>query len=907
MNSKSINTILRKSILIISIAIFTGITSTIIISEYYKFLNDYKHEKQLIEDEKKVFLKIAVKNVKSYLKYIESSSEKMMNNKLRNAVNNAISQAQIIYELNKDSRTDEEIKELIRKTLSEVRYFDGRGYIYLIDIKGQVQMHAFNQKPGKNMVPGIPDSKFKYLIKKQINKLNGKNENFFSYEWPKPWTKDSTLYKKNAFIKRFKPYNWIIGCGEYSDHHLIETQNEALNYLNNSYSAEDWNLFINHYDGTSIIINSSKYKAGINIKDISDDNGLDIFREEIKISKSGNPDYLRYNWPINDSIYIPKLAYIDRFDKWNWMIGASSSLEKFDRFELQKIKSFYKVSWIRIVIILLLSIPFIILILYQLRKSVNIFKLDFNMFFNQIEDAVLEKKSDEIQTFKITEFNDISTKVDLLLSKHFSNIKALKESEEKFRILVEHAPLAIVGLDSQGKIQIWNKQSEKLFKLNKNDVLHKNAPINILFDGEMKNSASEKMFDNDPEFKLIPIHLKNGKMAFQYWASFRISESLIIWVGNDVTDLKEIEKELVKSRNFLDILLESIPSPVFYKNILGQYLGGNKAFFELLNKNKEDVIGKDVDELFPEELAKVYFEKDQEVFQGKSQQYDFIYGQDKDNIRNFTYYKAPYKNPDHKIEGLIGVMLDITDRIRFEEELKKKQVELKALNATKDRFFSIIAHDLINPFNVMLNAGKLLAESVKNDDMNGIKEMTNLLNPSIKNTYELLRNLLEWSRSQTGSIQFSPKRINVCSELTVVIELMSVMANAKSISLDYKISENTEINVDVNMFRTIARNLISNAIKFTPNEGRVSVKTSFNNNYLKIDITDNGVGMNQITKDNLFEIDKGISKNGTNQEPGTGLGLLLVNDFIKKHKGKIIIDSAIDVGTSVSVLLPIDE
>ena len=141
MNSKSINTILRKSILIIAIAIFTGIMSTIIISEYYQFLNDYKHEKQLIEDEKKVFLKIAVKNVKSYLEYIESSSDKMMNDKLRNAVNNAIGQAQIIYELNKDSRTDEEIKELIRKTLSELRYFDGRGYIYLIDSKGQVQMH----------------------------------------------------------------------------------------------------------------------------------------------------------------------------------------------------------------------------------------------------------------------------------------------------------------------------------------------------------------------------------------------------------------------------------------------------------------------------------------------------------------------------------------------------------------------------------------------------------------------------------------------------------------------------------------------------------------------------------------------------------------------------------------------
>ncbi len=794
MNSKSINTILRKSILIVSIAIFTGLMSTIIISEYYQFLNDYKHKKQLIEDEKRIFLKIAVKNVKSYLEYVETSSDKMMNNKLRNAVNNAISQAQIIYENNKDSRTEKEIKELIRKTLSEVRYFNGRGYIYLIDIEGQIQMHAFNHKPGKNMVPGVSDSIFKYLIKRQINKLKGKDENFFSYEWPKPWTNDSTLYKKTAFIKRFKPYNWIIGCGEYSDDHAIETQNEALDYLKNSYSAEDWNLFINHYDGTSIIINSIKYKAGVNINDISDDNGLKIFKEEIRIAKSLSPDYLHYNWPINDTAYMPKLAYIDSFDKWSWMIGASSSLEKIDSLELQKMKSFYKISWIRIIITLLLSIPFVILILYQLRKTAEKFKLDFNLFFNQIEDAVLEKKSDKITDFKIVEFKNISKKVNSLLNRHLLNVKALKESET----------------------------------------------------------------------------------------------------------------ELVKNRNFLDTLLESIPSPVFYKNTLGQYLGGNKAFFKLLDQNKEDIIGKDVRELFPDELAKVYFEKDKEVFQGKNQQYEFVFGKDKDNIRNFTYYKAPYKNPENKIEGLIGVMLDITDRIRFEEELKKKQIELKALNATKDRFFSIIAHDLINPFNVMLNAGKLLDESVEDNDMDGIKEMIDLLNPSIKNAYDLLLNLLEWSRSQTGSIQFLPKKVKVCSELSIVVELMSGMANAKNIHLENEISENPEINVDINMLRTIARNLISNAIKFTPNGGHISIKTSFNNNYVQIDITDNGIGMNQATKDNLFNIDKNISIKGTNEEPGTGLGLLLVHDFVQKHNGKVMVDSNIGVGTKISVLLPIN-
>jgi len=903
MKSRSISSILRRLILVISIAIFFGLMFIIFVSEYHQYQKDFQYEKKLIEDEKKIFLKAAVKNVISYVEYAHITSEKNMKSKLINAVNNAINQAQNIYNLNRNDRSEPEIKKIVISTLRELRYFNGRGYIYIIDMTGKLQMYPFQSSiEGTNSL-GISESIGRKMINEQLNIIQDKNEAFYTYKWPKPWTNDSTIFLKTSFIKRFEPFNWIIGCGEYYDEHQIETKEEAINYLKNSYSADDWNLFINQYDGTSIIINSSKYKAGVNIKDISDNNGLKVFEEELRIARSDSSEFLYYNWPIDEDKFIPKMAYISGFHQWEWMIGASSSLQKLDHLELQKTKSFYQFSWIRILLILLIAGPFVMIILNQLQKTGIHIKDEINLFFKQIEAAVKGNKTKSPQ-FKIDEFTHLSKKVNQLLSNHLTNITALKESEEKFRILVEHAPLAIIGIDNKGLVKIWNKQSEKFYDIKKDKVLDRLAPIDVLFDGKIKQNAKNGMFDNNPEFKLIPIKLKNGKSAFQYWASFRISDNLLIWVGNDVTDLKETEHKLLESRNFMDTLLESIPSPIFYKNINGAYIGGNSAFFNLIDKTPEEIIGKGVYDLYPLDLAEVYHQKDVEVFEGNNQQYDFIFRRD-DITRNFTYYKAPFKNTFGKIDGLIGVMLDITDRIKFEEELKSNQKELKALNSTKDKFFSIIAHDLLNPFNVMINSGEMLAESVNDKDFEGANEMIDLLNPAIKNAYTLLLNLLEWSRSQSGTIQFSPKKTAIDTEIQSSLDLTAGMAQSKNIELVKNISFTPKVSIDKNMFKTIMRNLLSNAIKFTPNGGKIIVETQNLYEFLMISITDNGIGMDKKSIDNLFKIDKTNTRKGTNEEPGTGLGLLLVDDFVKRHNGKINVKSEIHKGTTISIWLPL--
>lgn len=907
MNNKPnrIDQILKKLILSIFIAIVIGLTTIIFISEYHQYRKSISFDKKLVEDEKKLFIKIAVENVISYLNYVNEASEKRMHEKLREVVNNAHTQAQNIYDKNVGVKSISEIEDMVRESLRGISSFNKRGYVYIIDMDGVLQMHPYQTSLEGRVITRQTDSTGVSFVDKQVELMKVKTEALQSYDWPKAWLNDSVFYSKTTFLKKLEPLGWIIGCGEYVDDHVAETQKMALEWLQKSYSADDWNLFINNYDGTSIIINSTKYKAGVNIKEISDDNGLQIFKEELEIAQSDKPDFLYYNWPAGKDKFIPKVAYISGFDDWNWMVGASSSLEQFDEIEMHKTKSFYQSSGTRVILIFLFAIPFLIYIFYQLRRNRKLLSDSFSQIVKEFEKALASNKTIKSNQFEVEEFQQLTEGINKLLKKHFGNVKALAASEEKFRVLVENAPVVIVGVNDQGLIKVWNKQSESFFNLKKEQVLDQAAPINLLFPEEETDKIRERMYEDSPEFKLVPIQLKTGKTAYQYWASFRVSENLIIWVGNDVSALKEAEAELSKSRNFLNTMLESIPSPVFYKDKSGKYLGGNQAFFELIGKKAEDVVGKGVYELYNKELADIYYQKDLVVFDGINQKYDAVYGENSANMRNFTFYKAPFRNEHNEVVGLIGIMLDITERIKIEEQLKQSKFELEKLNATKDKFFSIIAHDLINPFNTMLNAGELLTESLFENNIEEARKLAEFLNPAIQRGYDLLLNLLEWSRTQTGTIKFLPKEMLIGDELRKSILLMQDMANLKSIELVEQLDFNPLISFDANMLRTIVRNLISNAIKFTNENGKIVIRTIQQDKYLKLSIEDNGVGMDKSKLKTIFTLNKSESSRGTRGEQGTGLGIVLVKEFVEKHRGKICVNSQAGAGTVVHVLLPL--
>jgi signal transduction histidine kinase/ligand-binding sensor domain-containing protein len=240
----------------------------------------------------------------------------------------------------------------------------------------------------------------------------------------------------------------------------------------------------------------------------------------------------------------------------------------------------------------------------------------------------------------------------------------------------------------------------------------------------------------------------------------------------------------------------------------------------------------------------------------------------------------------------------------LEETVAIKTAELKELNASKDKFFSIIAHDLKNPFNTLIGFSEMMKESVRLNDPTTFYEYAAMINSSAVQTYRLLENLLEWASAQRGKLEFVPVPVNLYELIKDEFSMAGEMANGKNIKLECHIDESLMVTADKNMLRTILRNLISNAIKFTYWNGKVEVDAKISHQNAEVSVSDNGMGMSPVTMSKLFKLDANLLTRGTDNEKGTGLGLFLCKEFVEKHGGRILVESKEGKGSIFKIVLP---
>ncbi len=251
-----------------------------------------------------------------------------------------------------------------------------------------------------------------------------------------------------------------------------------------------------------------------------------------------------------------------------------------------------------------------------------------------------------------------------------------------------------------------------------------------------------------------------------------------------------------------------------------------------------------------------------------------------------------------------GIHQDITGRKRAEAALRKSEDELRELNAQKDKFFSIIAHDLRSPFNSIIGYSELLLEQVRMEDYDGIDKFAGIITKSSKQAMDLLSNLLEWAYSQTGKMAFDQEQIVLNTLIKKGLLLFDNIAAQKSITIKNDVPESLIIFADKSMISTVIRNLISNAIKFTREGGEVVVSARQNPEEVQVSVKDNGIGIAPGRAKQLFSFDTNISTPGTNKEKGTGLGLILCKEFIEKHGGSLWVESDEGKGSTFSFTLP---
>lgn len=252
----------------------------------------------------------------------------------------------------------------------------------------------------------------------------------------------------------------------------------------------------------------------------------------------------------------------------------------------------------------------------------------------------------------------------------------------------------------------------------------------------------------------------------------------------------------------------------------------------------------------------------------------------------------------------IGTVADITAQIENEQKIKQQNLELQRINAEKDKLFSIISHDLRSPFNALIGFSEILQKKIDNYDKTKIKKIISHINNTATTTYDLLNDLLKWANFHRGQIEFKPQKIDLLNFTTQKISLIQDIAAQKEIEIKNKIAEETEVFADENMLSTILRNLLTNAVKFTNRKGKVSIFTTETDKNIEISVKDNGIGISEEKQKKLFRIESNISEQGTENEDGTGLGLILCREFVEKHGGKIWVKSKTGKGSIFTFSIP---
>lgn len=256
-------------------------------------------------------------------------------------------------------------------------------------------------------------------------------------------------------------------------------------------------------------------------------------------------------------------------------------------------------------------------------------------------------------------------------------------------------------------------------------------------------------------------------------------------------------------------------------------------------------------------------------------------------------------------EQLLIAATDTTQARKAEAEIQSKNIELQRVNMEKDKFFSIIAHDLRSPFNGFLGLTELMVEVSHEMSLDEIRQIAILMKKSAANLYRLLSNLLEWSKMQRGLTGFVPESFFIKPKIVDILDLVNEAASEKEIRIEYHIPEDLTVFADEPMFESIIRNLVSNAVKFTPKGGQITIIAELlSDNWVKFTVKDTGIGMNREIIENLFQLNTQTNRKGTEGEYSSGLGLSLCRDFIGRHGGKIWAESKVGKGSAFRFTLP---
>ena len=374
----------------------------------------------------------------------------------------------------------------------------------------------------------------------------------------------------------------------------------------------------------------------------------------------------------------------------------------------------------------------------------------------------------------------------------------------------------------------------------------------------------------------------------------------------DLTSLKMREEITKQGEARFEKMANTAPVMIWIADVEGLFSFVNKIWLDYSGKSMGNQLGMNwLKNVHPDDIEGLLHVYRSSFGSRKPFSVEFRFKRKNDEYQWMLMKGTPRISDDGVFNGFIGSCVNINEQIENEEKIKSVNAKLTESNETKDKFFSIIAHDLRGPLSGLSQILEILVTDY--DDMEE-KEKIEIVREAAKasnSTYALIENLLEWSRIQSDRISYEPTKINLFDLINNTTALYNQNIKTKEITFNLAINPKATIFADKKMTETILRNLLSNAIKFTSVNGSVFVDSEEDQNYSIIKVQDTGVGMNKKMVEKLFRIDVSQSNPGTANEPGTGLGLILCKELIEKQGGKIWVESRINEGSTFYFTLPV--
>ncbi len=525
--------------------------------------------------------------------------------------------------------------------------------------------------------------------------------------------------------------------------------------------------------------------------------------------------------------------------------------------------------------------------------------------------------------------------------------KKLKESEERYRQLVELSPIAI-GIQCEDKIEYVNSEAIKLFMANNStqilgmslvDFVH--PDIRDVTKDRLQVVLSKKIKLDVIDERIITLDGKVRDVEIVLIPTEHLGKPAVQIVLRDITEERMREKVQQTALKILQFANTSETISDLFVNLhktLCEFIPMNNFFVALYDEENKTINfpfyldeynSKQASRESKNGLSEYVIKKGESVLLTKKAIDDLILKgeistdastvkkwlgvpiQIKDNIVGVLgvkeYYAENYLGEREK-ELLELVSFPISraiERKMVEEEKEKYTDKLKELNKTKDEFFSIISHDLRSPFNSILGYTEILKNELNDLSKEELEFFIDSLFQSTRNIYNLLNNLLQFSKFQMGRIEVIPEELNIKELIESNVELLNGNILKKEIELVNNVTTDLKVWAEEDMMNSAIQNLLSNAIKFTNRNGKIIISAESNGKFAEISLHDNGIGMDEETKLSLFNLKSKNSKMGTEEEMGTGLGLLLTKEYIEKNGGVIKVESEFGKGSKFSFTVPL--